>query len=894
MSFEEYRAAIRAYYPDSNSNNSNSNNSTNVSNHHNINNTNQNSDEVPTTNEANSARDYQNNKAVVPYNLRNNPGSMLRNQDKPNSDHNSHGSTICSSLPTQPSKSYGKNSDFIPQTGHLSASSNVNSSRFTGESVQNKDSLGLTGGIVQDKDIEMDDADIIALTDIDKYQSKAFTPSPTKESSSSPFQSTYKTDYNQKNSQKKHTSDVEQHSTGTSRSSDYTQKNHQENSKYPYEEPQSTVTTRSKQNIPEKILIPKSFIPCLKGLTNHGNTCYFNALMQCLAGCDLFAEFLCNDFVTHNKNTIFKSFVHTIRCMWFNNNNVDNCCRKTVQSIANENSTFRLGSQHDSHECMIWLLNKINQEILDFNLEGDYGKGWSMDSNVEMIGTSRSFNSKKQLAIGYGSSSSFNPNNDNIDDKKSTVHNLFQGQFRHEIKCSTPNCDYSDTSFETFLSVSLSVPLPRKVTVKFINQHPIRKITRFHFNISDDFVTVQDIMEQLENVVKVSKVNMVACKIMPDGRSTLVSHNTVIESDKQLNNFTILEIPGRISETLLQNYYVIAIINFVIGGVPDGKMFGEPFIARLSGNLNYDSLRLELMDRGTFLLPKLYSDMAPNFTILLQNSDRSVYFLDPKMKEPLFNKFVTKAIYEKENDKRVIQIIAEWDLSVKKDFENYSMKEKIEDNHSLLNKFNDAKQAQPISLITMLDNFVKTEPIQYWDCPKCKNTTGFMRIIIDYLPDILVFYLKRFDMTGRYTKKNDKAVQIPLEGLDMSSYINEQNSKNYNQNNYDLSGIIFHHGSQFSSGHYTAATRNSVDGKWRLFNDSIVSEKLKNEISESTCSYMLFYQRKKSFQWFPKEVPNNIIDKYYQGKRDYEDKNDQSYAKQRKYLTKRNNKKCWR
>jgi len=35
----------------------------------------------------------------------------------------------------------------------------------------------------------------------------------------------------------------------------------------------------------------------------------------------------------------------------------------------------------------------------------------------------------------------------------------FRGKFRHEIKCTAPNCDFIDSSLEPFLSVSLSVPL---------------------------------------------------------------------------------------------------------------------------------------------------------------------------------------------------------------------------------------------------------------------------------------------------------------------------------------------------------------------------------------------------------------------------------------------------
>jgi len=60
---------------------------------------------------------------------------------------------------------------------------------------------------------------------------------------------------------------------------------------------------------------------------------------------------------------------------------------------------------------MIWLLNKLNREILDSNLEKYYDKGWSMDANIERIGCSNTFNSM---------------NDDNRGDKKSTVLELFQ------------------------------------------------------------------------------------------------------------------------------------------------------------------------------------------------------------------------------------------------------------------------------------------------------------------------------------------------------------------------------------------------------------------------------------------------------------------------------------
>ncbi|CAK5040934.1 unnamed protein product [Meloidogyne enterolobii] len=73
-------------------------------------------------------------------------------------------------------------------------------------------------------------------------------------------------------------------------------------------------------------------------------------------------------------NIIFNSFVDTIRCIWFNNPSVDTYCHKTISSVANENSSFSLGTQNDPHECLLWLLNKLDREFLDFLESYEYTK----------------------------------------------------------------------------------------------------------------------------------------------------------------------------------------------------------------------------------------------------------------------------------------------------------------------------------------------------------------------------------------------------------------------------------------------------------------------------------------------------------------------------------------
>uniref|UniRef100_A0A915N7L5 ubiquitinyl hydrolase 1 n=1 Tax=Meloidogyne javanica TaxID=6303 RepID=A0A915N7L5_MELJA len=295
---------------------------------------------------------------------------------------------------------------------------------------------------------------------------------------------------------------------------------------------------------------------------------------------------------------------------------------------------------------------------------------------------------------------------------------------------------------------------------------------------------------------------MVACKIKPNAQLYLVPETNSILED--LNNLTILQIPGEINEQLLENNLIIAVVYFVFGSVQNREIFGEPYITILNRDLGSGHLSFEIMKEG------------------------------------------------------VIQIIVEWDLSLKEEFKSQLVKEQIIENYSSIKNFNYV--SKPVPLITLIDNFVKSEPTKLWNCPKCKKPCGSIQIGFDQLPDILVFYLNRFEKTI----KNVKSVQIPQDLLDMKFYID--NGKSVENNKYNLSCVLFD-----SFGHYTAATRNFIDGHWRLFKDTQVQELFFNnsqkEIFESANSSMFFYQRQhsKTARWFPQDVPKQIFGKY-QGK----------------------------
>jgi len=141
------------------------------------------------------------------------------------------------------------------------------------------------------------------------------------------------------------------------------------------------------------------------------------------------------------------------------------------------------------------------------------------------------------------------------------------------------------------------------------------------------------------------------------------------------------------------------------------------------------------------------------------------------------------------------------------------------------------------SLYDCLDSYTKKVTLDCdnsWRCDKCKDfVEPEKKIMLWKSSDTFIILLKRYSQR----RKNDNFIEFPVE-LDMSSY-----SLNYDNKGtlYKLSGICIQSGS-LGGGHYYAMCRNELDGKWRQYNDTNVSEVDESELLKQK-PYCLFYRR---------------------------------------------------
>lgn len=146
-------------------------------------------------------------------------------------------------------------------------------------------------------------------------------------------------------------------------------------------------------------------------------------------------------------------------------------------------------------------------------------------------------------------------------------------------------------------------------------------------------------------------------------------------------------------------------------------------------------------------------------------------------------------------------------------------------------------------------SFFQTETVFGWKCDRCSHTGNPQKCYrLWSFPSVLVVMLKRFggwsnggqfgNVRGSRHKNNDPVYLDAV--LDLA-----QVSVGYDDGSiYELRAVIHHLGNSMSSGHYVS-TCLCNDGKWRLFNDSRVSE-TENPSNRSSCdAYMMMYHKRR-------------------------------------------------
>ncbi|XP_036445472.1 ubiquitin carboxyl-terminal hydrolase 43 isoform X1 [Colossoma macropomum] len=646
--------------------------------------------------------------------------------------------------------------------------------------------------------------------------------------------------------------------------------------------------------------------PGVLGLKNHGNTCFMNAVVQCLSNTDLLAEYLgleryrsdlsqkrVNGAVKEEDSQpgageVTEQLAALVRALW----TLEYTPQLSVEFkviVSKYGAQFRGNSQHDALEFLLWLLDRIHEDV-----------------NSSSPSTSKTCG--KGLAGGEEMAASECPNPDQPGVRHSFVQEHFQAQYKSSLTC--PHCLKQSHTFDPFLCISLPIPLrqtrPLCVTLVFSSKGQrylrvglavplfgslacLRRMVADEGKISPDQVILTEIYTtgfqrsffDEDDLTSIAESDIIYAFQAPPlyirGGSTRISgyHHSLPSSPYSSSGPEAqrLAASGALSsEFLNQGAGTVKILLLVCNAAGAGQQavrFGPPFLMREDRSVSWDQLQQSILSKLYYLMINGAQPQNTRvlFKIRVVGSSISCSYLSPQDGRPLYHPAVDRALKLcGSGGPPHVKLIVEWEHRIKDCLFGNIQEEVVKDSESVRTQQQQHVQQHSCTLDECFQLYTKEEqlaPDDAWKCPHCKQLQqGMVQMSLWTLPDILILHLKRFRQVGERRNKLSTLVRFPLTALDMAPHVVKRSNftrlppgwKHQAQRPetaqhaqdflYDLYAVCNHHGGMHG-GHYTAYCRNSVDGQWYGYDDSSVEPVPEGEVC-TRGAYILFYQRRNS------------------------------------------------
>ncbi|KAJ8363475.1 hypothetical protein SKAU_G00123060 [Synaphobranchus kaupii] len=574
--------------------------------------------------------------------------------------------------------------------------------------------------------------------------------------------------------------------------------------------------------------------PGVQGLKNHGNTCFMNAVVQCLSNTDLLAEYLGLeqyklDFSQRRVNGIVKSedlqqvrgevteqLASLVRALW----TLEYTPQLSVEFksiVSKYGSQFRGNSQHDALEFLLWLLDRVHEDASSAPNNNNHGK-------IKAAG---------QGPVDEEETPIVSPaNSQQPGGRHSFVQEHFQAQYRSSLTC--PHCLKQSNTFDPFLCISLPIPLrqtrPLCVTLVFSTKGQrylrvglavpligslacLRSMVAEEGKISPDQVILTEIyttgfqrsFSDEDDLTSIAESDVIYAFQAPPlygrGGSTKFSgyHHSLPSSPYSSGPEGQRSPPsGTLSSEFLNHSSSTKILLLICNTAGLGQQavrFGPPFLMREDRTISWEQLQQSILSKLYYLMISgaQTQNLGMPFKIRVVGGSASYSYLSPQDGRPLYHPAVDRALKLcGPGGPPHVKFIIEWEHKVKECLFGNIQEEVVKDAESVRTQQQQHLQQHSCTLDECFQLYTKEEsrlpdqsapgtmrrsvedlaPDDAWKCPHCKQLQqGMVKMSLWTLPDILILHLKRFRQVGERRNKLSTLVRFPLAGLDMAPHV---------------------------------------------------------------------------------------------------------------------------
>ncbi|XP_054250021.1 ubiquitin carboxyl-terminal hydrolase 43 [Indicator indicator] len=608
--------------------------------------------------------------------------------------------------------------------------------------------------------------------------------------------------------------------------------------------------------------------PGAQGLRNHGNTCFMNAVVQCLSNTAPLAEVLAlgRYRAPAGRAEVTHRLAALVRALW-TRDYTPQLSAEFKNIVSKHSAQFRGNAQHDALEFLLWLLDRMHEDL----------------------GTA----SPAQHTHGPDQATQQPPG-------QSFVQSHFQAQYRSSLTC--PHCLKQSNTFDPFLCISLPIPLrqTRALSVTLVLQSERRRFLRVGLAVPL-LGTVAELREMVAREGHIPAEQVILAEVSPQGFLRSLGDSEELSAAGEgapLYAFqppparrpgcprSLPASPGTTqpeaqrplpstarSSDCLHRSAAGHLLLLLCNAAGDGHRlarFGPPLVLREERGISWEQLQQSILGQLQALLRaelRAQGTGVPLFRIRLAGGTEPCTYLSPQDPRPLCHPAIDRALQlSGAGGPPHVKLTAEWDLSTKERLFGNIQEEVVEEAESVRRQQEAHRQQPSCTLDDCFQLYTKEEqlaPDDAWRCPHCKvPQQGTVKLSLWTLPDILIIHLKRFRQVAEHRHKLTTLVRFPLRGLDMAPHVAQRGPaggqlvgrwaswqpplrlppscpRDYL---YDLYAVCNHHGSM-QGGHYTAYCCNALDGRWYSYDDSRVEGLREAEVSTRS-AYILFYQRR--------------------------------------------------